>query len=500
MSVAAKVKQVNRWRDQFNPLRSLTFPRAVGLLEAFQRGEYADVEWTYSFIERRDPDLIALIERRIGALREMDWDIKTIDNRPEQAALAKTQAETLRAAYERLDNLYEAIEHIAMATFRGFSMIQFQSGEKAAAPGQATHAECLDHWSLLRNGSSGDWYWNAESRVTTAATLDQSDVIDLDYCLVREARRPIDEIALIKFVRQNLSQKDWDAFIEIYGLPGWIVIMPPTVPTGKEEEYRQSAQDVTDGGSGALPAGSTVQCSDAPRGVNPFRDHLQFLTEKLVLAGTGGLLTMLTQSGSGTLAGSAHMEAFKTLARSEARTISELFQRHFDKAVLDPNDEGIQCLAYFEIAANEETDIGEILDHALKITQAGGQPDWAELSEQTGYHITPGTVPAAPGPAFSPQSSAFSLANRTSRDPAAAEAIMAKARKSLASAQQADLAPLARRLAALIAVEDGDLPSALQRMLDDLPTILTQINAAPETGPVFEKALREALTTGIQAP
>ena len=42
--------------------------------------------------------------------------------------------------------------------------------------------------------------------------------------------RPLDEIARIKYVRANLSQKDWDAFIELYGIPGWIVFMPPNTP------------------------------------------------------------------------------------------------------------------------------------------------------------------------------------------------------------------------------------------------------------------------------
>lgn len=401
MSVASKVKQLNRWRDTFNPLRSLPFPRAVSLLEQYQRGEYADIEWTYSFIERRDADLIALIERRISALREMDWDIKTVDNNPTQKAMAEKQAQTLRAAYERIDNLGELIEHLAMGTFRGFSLAQFQNGDKAAKPGVATHAECLDHWNIARNGSRGDWYWNPEARVLNASTLGDSSKIDTQYCIVRSWPRPINEIALIKFVRQNLSQKDWDAFIEIYGIPGWLVIMPAGIPPEKVAEYRASAEEVAEGGSGALPNGSDAKCADQPRGVNPFRDHLQYLTEKLVLAGTGGLLTMLTAAGSGTLAGSAHMEAFQTIARGESKLISELFQRNFDKSVLEQSHPGEPCLAYFELAANEETDVGAILEHAVKISQAGGEVDWAQFSEKTGYQIvkslTPPPVAPAPG-------------------------------------------------------------------------------------------------------
>jgi len=33
----------------------------------------------------------------------------------------------------------------------------------------------------------------------------------------------------------------------------------------------------------------------------PFRDHLDYLDRQITLLGTGGLLTMLAESGSGTL-------------------------------------------------------------------------------------------------------------------------------------------------------------------------------------------------------
>ena len=67
-----------KWRDQLNPLRGLTIKRAVTLLEQAQRGIMADYQWTCRLMERRFPDLSALISRRISALMEMDWEIKTV--------------------------------------------------------------------------------------------------------------------------------------------------------------------------------------------------------------------------------------------------------------------------------------------------------------------------------------------------------------------------------------------------------------------------------------
>ena len=67
----AKTRAVNRWRDSFNPLRSINISRIVALRESYDLGQFTDLMWTYRAIERSDADLIALLERRAAALLEM---------------------------------------------------------------------------------------------------------------------------------------------------------------------------------------------------------------------------------------------------------------------------------------------------------------------------------------------------------------------------------------------------------------------------------------------
>ena len=43
---------------------------------------------------------------------------------------------------------------------------------------------------------------------------------------------------------------------------------------------------------------------------------------------------MLTESGSGTLAGSAHQEAFRQVAKADAVMVAEALQRDFDAPML----------------------------------------------------------------------------------------------------------------------------------------------------------------------
>src|ERR1051326_2453565 len=386
-TIGAQVARLNKWRDQFNPLRGITIARAVQLLETYRRGEMADLQWTYSFVEESDDDTFALVERRTSAILEMDWNIKVTPENKRRAnfdeKLAEDQAAALRETYDRIDNLYEAIEHMAMASFRGFAHCEKQSLKGNGID----HLEVVDQWNLVRDGFRGGWKYNPEARQTTFQAL-SGEELQMERFLYRQVNRHINRVALKKFLRTALGEKDWVAFIEIYGIPNGVVIMPANVAPEKAEEYKESATRISEGGSGALPAGSEYKPNDQPRGVNPFSSFLDYFTQKLILVGTGGLLTMLTQSGSGTLAGSAHSDTFKTLAKSEARKIGQSFCRDLDGEVLDQEFPGKPRLAYWELAAEEETDTREIVDEVLKLSQAGYQADPGEVGEKTGYTLT----------------------------------------------------------------------------------------------------------------
>ncbi len=377
----ARVKQVNQWREQFNPLVGLVMARARTLLEQGQRGDYADLQWTYKFVEERYPTLFALVERRLSSLVELDWEVKAMpeESLPEGAtpAMAEAQAHYLRQSYQRIDNLKDAIEHLGMATFRGYAHLQKHDCD---GDGQIDHLEPLDQWNFVKAGLNGNWFWNpdaiqtgwralpkeneikespepgeSEAEADVPAAASTTPGIDRDSFVIREVKRPVNPIALQAFIRYALATKDWSGFVEIFGIPGGVVIGPPNVPSDKEGEYQSSGEKIAEGGTGYLPNGSDFKYNDSPRGVNPFRDFLRAQSEDVVLAGTGGLLTMLTESGSGTLAGNAHQDTFDKIAGAEAGKVSEVFQRDFDKELIEAKFPGQPVLAYFTLSTLDET-------------------------------------------------------------------------------------------------------------------------------------------------
>lgn len=492
-----RLQKINRWRNQFNPLRALTFQRAVSLLEEGERGAYADLQWTYRAIEKRDATVRGLKRLRISAIKKLDWDIKIVDEA--DPTIGAKQAEVLRAAYERITNLRQAISFLALAEFRGFAHLEKRyDGDNPALP--VVRLEPVDQWQWVRDTFCGQWQYNAEA----ASGAVRGEAIDPQHFVVREVEDPIDEIAFIAYLRKNLSQKDWDGFIETYGIPPLFVEMPPNTPPEKETEYQAMAEAVIGDLRGTLPSGAKLQnAGDSARGVNPFRDHLGYQDEQVVLAGTSGKLTMLTApTGLGSGVSDGHQDTFDALAQAEALEISECFQRQFDRAVLDAAGfSGRVALAYFELAAVAKEDAGKILDNAAKAKAAGFQADAAELSEKTGMKLTlaPESPPSFGGLPGQPARPAFNRASPVSPD---AEALRADTRKRVAEALRTKLKPVT---AALQAAADSDDDKAMDAALAQAREILRAeakrlgLGADDPLVKAFEDGLGTAVVEGAAA-
>lgn len=388
LSLARSVSRANRWRERYNPLRGLTAERCRALTETYLDGNYQELMWAFGApfvgVESVDPDLCALIERRSARILEMDWDIRVASDKADDPR-AQAQQAALREAYERFDNLYAAIDHLALAPFRGMAHVEVDWA--------ARELLLIDPWNTVREGISGPWAYNPTGQPAWYRSMPEDLRIDpkRHWWLIREHRRPIGSFALLKYFYMALSARDWAAFCTIYGIPGGVVIGPPTVPADKEGAFASSAEGISQGGTGYLPHGSEWKPNTDARGSQPFRDWLDWLSQKLILTGTGGMLTMLNEAtGLGSGQSDSHADTFDQIAAAEARKISEVLQRQFDRRVLERRGllgSGERPLAWFDLAAREETDTGEIVDHAVALAGAGFQVDPAQIAEKTGYEF-----------------------------------------------------------------------------------------------------------------
>lgn len=483
-------REATAWLESFNPLRGLSIRRAQMLFDAARRGNDARLQWLYENIEQSDPTLMICAERRASALVDLDWII-----RPKAATrvrgfdegLAREQCALLEAAYGQAEeaNLFPAIEHLSKAFFRGHAHVR-----PIYTPGGTSLCgfECLNAWNLCRDLVSGQWYWNPKA----SDTLDFSSLQAVpqgELCTLVRTRH-IDYPAMAIYLRNGLGERAWGRFLERYGIPPVIITMPQDVDPAQVDTYCERAAKVADGGSGALPFGSTVSYATEARGTNPFKEFLEHQQQLVVLMATGGMLTSLTgATGIGQGATQAHEETWRTIVRRDAVTIATLLNRTVTDALLDRAFPGRPHLAQFDFETEPKPSAGEVFDLAAKAVQAGYQVDKAELEERTGYRLIEKAHSADYGwpvravgntrsePALIRQPSSV-IRERSERE-----------LRALARSLQLDFGPAAEALETFLAAPcESEARALIARLPDLLPD-------DPQSAIILEQALAEAYTT-----
>lgn len=402
-----------------NPLRGLTMSRVVSELEAGQRGDLSNLQWLYHFIEKRDATLRGAKRRILSALLKLDWDIKIqSDLSAGDQAKAEKQAEKLKAAYRGIKGFRATLRHLALAEFRGFSHVEKHFG----AGGEIIALEPVPQWHWCKNGYYGDWLFQENALHGGVSGVD----IKPENFLIREVEDPINEIALIAFTRKGLSAKDFDAFVARYGIPFvfWILsdVMAATLANEpqKMNEWMKVMRGIGSDGEGIIPGGTIETLDSSSSGGkdnNVFLQHLGYQDEQIVMAATSGKLTMLSDAtGIGGGATDAHQDTFDEIALALAMEISETFHEQLDVPILEKLFPGQEPLVYFELAAKDGEDVGQLVDNVKKLSEAGWEIDGTELSEKTGYTLAKKEAATVP-----PQDSNITNTETTPKEAAAGE-------------------------------------------------------------------------------
>ncbi len=353
-------------------------PKLVSLLEAGERGEYADLQWFFYYMERSDSMIYSVLQRRRAALLAVDWDIRVMDDG--DPGLAKEQAAFLGEVYDRIDNFRDAVSFLFTGLFRGFAHLE----KHFSGPGMIHRLEPVEQWFWVRDGLYGDWEYNPRA----VSGRHRGERVEREHFVVFEATTgALNRILSVLFLRKSLSQKDWDSLLEVHGIPSVFLVGPPNTPATKETEYQAVAEQIIGDGRGYLPYGSDIKSVSAGGGRPPFKEHLDYIDRQITLAATGGLLTMLSESGSGTLAGNAHRETFMQIARGDAVLLSGVLQRDIDVPLLEAFFPGEPVLAYFEFSPGTSDESAQIVEDAVRLAQAGYWMDESELSAKTGYKL-----------------------------------------------------------------------------------------------------------------
>jgi len=199
------LRDINRARQFYNPLIGLDMPRLRALLEQGERGVNSQLQDLYRMAEKRHSTLLALKTRRVGEVKKLSWDIKIPSKLPRgiTAQQADRQANFLRDAYERIENLPAAFECKAGASFRGYSHLEkhFEDDDPNLP---VVKLQPVPQWHMLRSQETWDWVYDPTARnaVTTAIPIDPSNFI------IREVEAPLNELGAICYLRTSVGDKN----------------------------------------------------------------------------------------------------------------------------------------------------------------------------------------------------------------------------------------------------------------------------------------------------
>lgn len=525
---AWRKSKMSLWHEAANPLRNLTLPRAMMIYDHARHGNYADLLWLYHEIEAADPTLMICRDRRESALVELDWNVilkrATRLRRRWDKQLALEQQSFLEEAYGACNNFENACEHLMDGFFRGFAHARpIYSSDSLAL----LDFELLDGWNFVRNRATGAWHWNPNA--TSSIQADALDEIPATELVSVVRSRHIDYPAFSLYLRAALGETLWGEFIERYGIPPVMVVMPEFADKKEELRYLEASEKLCEGASGALPYGSQVHYAGESRGTDPFSAFLKHQQELIVLLSTGGLLTTLTASGSGTLAGEAHTDSWRTIVRRDARLLAAAFEARVTHDLLTTAFPGKPHLVEFAFETEAKPTADAVFTTAGKARTAGYRIDRGDLEEKTGYTLieeqnTPqnGNFGGFGG-ALMNKESATPLQNdgiplqnsrsekdgvtdgsekhalKTASGAIPAATMEAAALDALAEARAASLAPVIDRLLDALAVtDDAAMLAALKSLYADLPRLAEVAAANDETVNLIERILSDAVGAGWQ--
>lgn len=391
-----------------NPLSGLNPAKVRRLYELYREGKYADVQLAWDALEEYDDMLGTVLERRQSALGEMEWDVlidaRAVGEDAALQALAEAQQDYITRRLREVENLSDAIKWLGLADFRRYSALEVLpagSGERWLP---------IHHWLLCRPALEGAWCYNenAESSCTRVEPIDMSAV------LLREVARPIDLVAMFLISAKEAAIDGWDSFLEVFGNPALFFKMPPGTSDDQRDEFASIIKEISSDGAGVYPDGGeihTVETSAA--NADAFSSRAEWCDKALVRRATGGLLTVLAESGSGTLAGSAHMEAFRQIAANDAISIAECINRQYVRRRLVAQFPGQPVLVYFTLTPPVINDRAATVNMLCQLAGQRWRATDEAVSEEVGVEVhteeaapqppmmntnshTPGTPPAEP--------------------------------------------------------------------------------------------------------
>lgn len=296
------------WARAINPLNGLTQRHIDNMLQTARMGNDAMLQIAYGLVEKTTPIFGICIDKRVSQIADMSWHVEGTGADRIEKALRECDAR------QQFDSVQNAIEHLALYSFRGRSCVKpFWTDEGVVL-------KRLENWNvLLRNQKL---YWNPSASM--AVDFAGMQEIPQGEVLLCQTERPIDLPGIEIYLRQRVGEVKWAQFTERQGIPQVLITAPEGTPDTALDAWTLRAQQIMNGGSGVLPPGAEVNELVKARGQDPFSEFCRHQMELISILATGGTLaTIGGPTGLGSNLADVQNEQFMKLVRKDVRILEK---------------------------------------------------------------------------------------------------------------------------------------------------------------------------------
>lgn len=376
-------------RERTNHLPHLTPEKAASLYTDYLQGNLAEIQLAWEQMEDYDPTLSTCLHARQSALAEMTWriepDRELLAENNTLAPLAEQQRTLLASRLRAVDNLEDSLTHLGMADFRGVAALEI-----TGSPSRQKWC-IIEPWHLVRPIRRGPWYFNKNAD----PVCQNPESFLQDRVIIRESR-PINLAAMFLVLSKTHALQGWDGFLDIYGLPSVFAELPASIPAEQAAEFDAVVRRIVGDGRGTVPSGTKFQTVETTKdNAQAFEQRAKWCDDALIKLALGGLLTVQAESGSGTLAGSAHSDSFARLCAASARSISRAVDTQYCRPILRHAFPGQPILVHFTFGDKQQEDHAANAALLATARTAGWQPDAATASTLLGFQATPAPEPSS---------------------------------------------------------------------------------------------------------
>lgn len=161
----------------------------------------------------------------------------------------------------------------------------------------------------VRPGELNEWQFNPQCYIG----VDTGESVEEETLVVMEHRNPILFPATRASFERNHAKVTWDNHMDRYGSAPVIITAPKDASAAVMDALERACEELKSGASIVLPPGCTAEPLKASNiNENYFLSRINMSDKDQVRFVMAGTLTVLNESGSGTLAGGAHTDSWNS--------------------------------------------------------------------------------------------------------------------------------------------------------------------------------------------